>query len=75
MNTGAWPELKDDLPAHASAAWRRHRGSWTRGLTQRGKPPRDTTARVKKTIKVLVVCITLLVSIGWGLVGAAALIW
>ena len=75
MNTGAWPELKDDLPAHASAAWRRHRGSWTRGLTQRGKPPRDPPARVKKTLKVLVVCITLRVSIGGGLVGAAALSW
>lgn len=77
MTTGTWPTLDSDAGA-SSAAWRHQeaiRASWRRGITKRGKPPRDTQARMLRWIRVMVVGLTLLVTIGWAFVGAAALIW
>ena len=82
MTTGTWHTLEDELPdrtSHVSSTdWQRHkfkRGTWTQGVTKRGKPPPDHRAIVLRVIKFAAIIITLLVSIGWAFVGAAVLIW
>lgn len=90
MTTGTWPTLNGEKSASTSSSWQQvvalpertwlrallgRRGAWFVGLTRRGKPPRDEYARALRALRMLVLVVTLMVSIGWGLVGAAALIW
>lgn len=78
MTTGTWPTLDGTDPGASSAAWQHQqalRAAWLRGVTKRGKPPRDHHARMLRVIKMMAIGITLLVSIGWAFVGAAVLIW
>ncbi len=83
MTTGTWPTLNGEKSASTSSSWqqvvalpeRTWFRAWFVGLTRRGKPPRDEYARALRALRMLVLVVTLMVSIGWGLVGAAALIW
>lgn len=77
MTTGTWTTVDGDIsPNASSAAWPRHRArtksSWLRGVTRRGKPPKDDSLRV---IRFAAIALSLLVSIGWALIGAAIQIW
>ena len=85
MTTGTWPTLNGEKSASTSPSWQQvpkirvGLAAWFRawfvGLTRRGKPPRDEYARALRALRMMVLVVTLMVSIGWGLVGAAALIW
>lgn len=61
MTTGTWPQIADEIVDSAP----RPREAWTLGLTRRGRPPRDTTARRRRQLVVLI--------LGYGLVGGAVL--
>ena len=78
MTTGTWPSLSSTDPGVSAATWSHQevlRATWIRGLTKRGKPPRDHYARMLRAVRIMATCITLLVSLGWAALGAALLIW
>lgn len=91
MTTGAWITVDGDLHPHTSGAWPRHQPrsktsvivsaiasaivkamAWLRGVTRRGKPPRDNNLRV---IRFAAIALSLIVTLGWALIGAAIQIW
>lgn len=79
MTTGVWPQVSGDIsdsderPREASMPSRVPRARqllglvlvWALGLTQRGRPPRDTTARTRRRLLGLV--------LAWALAGAGVL--
>ncbi|MBL8969613.1 MAG: hypothetical protein JNK56_03480 [Myxococcales bacterium] len=63
MTTGVWPQVSADIID--SGEMPQAHASWTQGITQRGKPPRDTTAQTRRRIFQL--------ALGWALAGSAVL--
>lgn len=65
MTTGVWETLKGESIIESAESSSARRMPWTAGLTQRGKPPRDQVARMKRQL--------LTITLGWGLAGAGLL--
>lgn len=78
--SGTWPtigapDVRESPPAGSTPALMGHRiGAvmmamvlWARGLTRRGKPPRDESAHRRKLARLL------LIAVGYGLVGAGVM--
>lgn len=64
MTTGVWEILKGERIVDSDAE--RSRPTWASlGLTQRGRPPRDNTARQRRHLLAIV--------LGWALAGAGVL--
>lgn len=64
MTTGVWETLKGEAIIDSAESMTRQI-DWTAGLTRRGKPPRDQTARARRQLLAIV--------LGWGLAGAGLL--
>lgn len=80
MTTGVWPQVSGDIidsddtrVRETAAPLRSSRArlllglvlAWALGLTQRGRPPRDSTARTRRRLLGL--------GLAWALAGAAVL--
>lgn len=63
MTTGVWPQVSADIIDSGEVP--QAHVSWTQGITQRGKPPRDTSALTRRRL--------LQLALGWALAGAAML--
>lgn len=87
MTTGTWITVDVDLPPHTSGAWPQRRPrtrtlaitsailgvvAWLRGVTRRGKPPKDNNLRI---IRFAAIALSLVMTLGFAFIGAAIQIW